>query len=110
MGGSKICFQRVPAHSQNVSVLGSLVFDMRDVLGQKAFLDLSDVTSHSLLARDCIAALYEHASPGRVASDHSISSYAKLIRDLLNYCSCVGVPKHFRMCDINTEFLLNYRA
>lgn len=76
----RVEFDRVPASDSNIRTLGSLVFDMRDTLGSKAFVDLHAVTPHKLLARDLIAALYEHAAPSMIGSDYSIQTYGTVIR------------------------------
>jgi len=110
MGDNKITFQPVPETTHNVRILGSLVFDKRSELGHRALIDLTDISSHLLLARDCIAALYEHSSPDIIASDYSIGSYSKSIRDFLDYCQYKAVPDDFRMIDVTFEFLLDYRA
>lgn len=110
MSSNRTDFVRVPEDYSNVTILGSLVCDMRGVLGPRAVVDFSGVTHHLPLARDCIAALSEHASPGRIASDYSLGGYGTAIRRLLEYCSVSAVPDGFRMRDINFEFLLNYRA
>lgn len=110
MADNKLGFECVPEGTNNVRVLGSLVFDKRKELGPKALLDLTDVTEFQGLARDLIAALYEHASPSRIASDLSLGAYHTVIRELLDYCSLRAVPNEFRMLDISYDFLLEYRA
>lgn len=111
MGGNKITFEAVPESTNNVRVLGSLLFDKRNELGSGALLDLTGITMHQTLARDCIAALYEHASPDRIASGLSFGSYNTSIRELLDYChNSAAVPNDVRMKDIDFEFLLGYRA
>lgn len=110
MGDNKIAFQRIPEDTNNIRVLGSLVFDKRKQLGPSAYLDLTGVTEYQGLARDCIAALYEHTSPSRVASDLSPGSYSTVIRELLDYCRQKALHDEFRMIDITYDFLLDYRA
>lgn len=110
VGNKRVEFDRVPASDSNIKTLGSLVFDMRDTLGSKAFVDLHAVAQHKLLARDLIAALYEYAAPSRIGSDYSIQNYGTVIRELLGYCSIVGVPDDFRAVNIGEEFLLDYRV
>lgn len=107
---NKITFESVSNNTNNVTVLGSLVFDLKVKLGPKAFIDLTKITSHQGLARDLIASLYCHASPGRISSDNSLSSYKEIIKDLLAYCETLKLPNDIRMIDINSEFLLNFRA
>ena len=110
MGNNQLTFDLVPKQLDNVSVLGSLVLDLRDVLGPKALVNFSGIGAHKLLARDFIAALYEHASPGRIASDYSLRGYGTAIRELLKYCSAIAAPDDTRMIDIDFDFLLNYRG
>lgn len=110
VGNNSVTFDRVPESANNVRILGSLVFDLRKSLGNKAYLDLTAVTKYRLMARDFIAALYEHSSPGRIGSDYTIGSYGGLIREFLDYCSAIALPDDFRMRDIGHEFLLDYRT
>ena len=110
MANKLVTFDRVPEEAKNVTALGSLVFDMRDTIGSYAYMDLRATARHQLLARDFIAALYAHASPGRISSDYSVRQYTALIRELLEYCSTEAVPDDFRMADIGFNFLLDFRT
>lgn len=107
---NKVSFKQVPDAFNNLSVLGSLVFDKRTELGQGAFLDLTSVSDYQLLARDCIAALYEHAAPSRISSAYTIQNYSGTIRHFLEYCRTTGVDHTFRMKDVSFEFLVGYRS
>lgn len=106
---NSVAFDRVPESANNVRILGSLVFDLRKSLGNKAYLDLTAIPKCRLIARDFIATLYEHSSPGRIGSDYTYGSYSSAIREFLAYCSEVGMPDDFRMRDVGHEFLLDYR-
>lgn len=110
MGNDRLEFGLIPEPTNNIRTFGSLVFDKRKELGSAALLDLTGVKEYQSLARDCIAALYEHTSPNRVASGLSIGSYSKSIRSLLSYCARKALPDGFRMVDITYDFLLDYRA
>jgi hypothetical protein len=110
VANKQVTFDRVPEAKKNVRVLGSLVFDMRETLGSSAYLDLRNVSQHQLLARDFVAALYKHASPGRIGSDYSVQSYIGMIRRVLRYCSTEGVLNEFKMADMDFEFLLSFRS
>lgn len=110
MSSGKVEFLEVTRQHSNITTLGGLLLDKRDTLGPKAVLDLRDVTGHFMLARDLLAALDEHASPGQIASDVSISGYGPAIRTLLKYCLEIGAPQKMRMHDIDTNFLLDYRS
>lgn len=110
MGDSKVSFEYIPQHRNNISVLGSLVLDKRDKLGPRAYIDLTDVVEYQWLARDFIAALYELASPGRISSGISLGHYLTAIRGFLAYSNQKALPNDFRMMGISCEFLLEYRA
>ena len=110
MGDNKLAFEFVPAGPSNVRVLGSLIFDKRKELGPKAYLDLTEVREYQGLARDFIAALYEHASPSLITSDLSLGSYGTVIRELLDYCGQKELPDDFRMMEITYDFLMDYRV
>lgn len=110
VSSGKVDFSVVTRPQSSITPLGGLLLDKRDTLGPKAILDLRDVTGHLMLARDLLAALDEHASPGQIASDISISGYSPAIRTLLKYCSDIGAPQKIRMRDIGDDFLLDYRS
>lgn len=109
MANRLVTFDCVPEEVNNVTALGSLVFDMRDTLGSSAYMDLRAISRHQLLARDFVAVLYEHASPGRISSDYSVRQYTALIRGVLEYCSTEAVSEDFRMAEIGSDFLLDFR-
>jgi hypothetical protein len=110
MANKQITFESIDIPTNNVSTLGSLVFDLKQSLGSKALIDLSGISFHQPLARDLIAALYHHASPSRISSGHSIQTYKDAMVDLLSYCAMLKLPDNFRMMNIDFEFLLNFRA
>lgn len=110
MANKLVTFDCVPGEVKNVTALGSLMFDMRDTLGSFAYMDLRAISRHQLLARDFVAALYAHASPGRISSDYSVSTYTALIQEFLEYCSTEAVPDDFRMAEIGFDFLLDFRT
>lgn len=105
----KMQFMLVPEGTRNVRHLGSLIFDKRQDLGEDALIDLTD-TELPLLARDLVAAMYEHARPGSISSDLTVGAYASAMRDILSYCRARGVSVDFRMSDLSFDFLLDYRA
>lgn len=109
VSGNQIAFAKVPESFSNISILGGLVCDMRDMLGPRGVVDLSDITAHQLLARDCIATLCDLASPARMASEFSLGGYGGAIRTLLKYCTAAGLPDDLRMKNINSEFLLEFK-
>lgn len=110
MGDEKLAFDFIAEDPNNVRIFGSLVFDKRIELGTNAYLNLTGVNRYQRLARDFIAALYEHISPSRVTSDNTLSPYSTCIRELLEYCSHKALPDEFRMMDITYDFLLDYRV
>jgi hypothetical protein len=110
MNNDRLEFEYIPQTPDNVRIAGSLVFDRRSELGPRAYLDLTGIETYQILARDCIAALYQHTSPSRVASDLTIGSYSTIIRELLDYCGKINSPSQFCMMDITYEFLMDYRA
>lgn len=110
MGDNKITFQLVPESKANVRILGSLVFDKRDELGPSAFIDFTGLPGYLPLARDFIAALYEHSKQDRIGSEQSIFTYKRPILEILSYCRHLKVPDGFRMKDLTFDFLLEFRA
>ena len=108
--GGRVQFSVVPEAARNVRHLGSLIFDREQDLGSGAYIDLTGEEEHQQLARDCIAAMYEHARPDTIGSELSVHAYATAIRELLSYCRAQKVPSDFRMRDLSFEFLLDYRA
>ncbi|WP_418135094.1 phage integrase SAM-like domain-containing protein [Aeromonas veronii] len=107
---SRVEFEKIPQTNNNIRSLGSLVFDKRNELGDRAHLDLTNISSHQVLARDFIAALYQHTSPSRIASDLTIWTYVQTIKEFLKYVDQKKLPEQFRMMEITYEFLLEYRA
>ena len=107
---SRVEFEKIPQTNNNIRSLGSLVFDKRHELGDRAHLDLTNISSHQVLARDFIAALYQHTSPSRIASDLTIWPYVQTIKEFLEYVDQKKLPEQFRMMEITYEFLLEYRA
>ncbi|MGL4354182.1 MAG: hypothetical protein ACRCTP_09780 [Aeromonas popoffii] len=107
---SRVEFEKIPQTNNNIRSLGSLVFDKRNELGDRAHLDLTNISSHQALARDFIAALYQHTSPSRIASDLTIWTYVQTIKEFLEYVDQKKLPEQFRMMEITYEFLLEYRA
>lgn len=110
MAIKKVEFKYIPEAKSTVHTLGSLVFDRRNEMGPKAYINLTNEDEYVLLTRDFIAAIYEYVKPCRISSQHSISGYAVMIRRILSYCRSIHVPPDFRMKDISLEFLLEYRS
>ncbi|MDR6419970.1 hypothetical protein J2801_002221 [Paraburkholderia phenoliruptrix] len=109
MPSNRTTFFEVPDEDDNVTVLGSLVADKRDVFGPKAIFFLEDPCSHPYLARDLLAALDEHNSFGEISSDLTYANYGKSVRGFLKYCLSKQYPDSFRFRDVSLELLLDYR-
>lgn len=107
---SKLAFDQMPQAIHNVRHIGSLVFDKRAELGPAAFFDLTSEQRYPLLARDLVAALYEHVRPSRIGSDLTVRAYATAIREVLTYCSEMAFPSSFRLIDLSREHVLDYRS
>lgn len=105
-----LTFEKVPERATNVRHIGSLIFDLRSDLGDTALLDLTSEPVYVMLARDCIAALYEHCRPGRISSDLTIHSYSNAIREILTYCGEKAFAPTFRLSNFSFDHLLDYRT
>src|SRR5690606_23331327 len=110
MTTKRVTFDKLSDLESNVHHLGSLCFDKRDELGPQAYIDLRNSASYPHLARDFIAALYEHTSPSTMTSDLSLGAYRTLIGCFQKYCVTANIPFNFRMKDIDSAVLEAYKA
>jgi hypothetical protein len=110
MNKPKISFEKIQVEDSNVAALGSLVYDDRQRFGPGAIVDLSDLKSYQLLARDLMAALYEYATPSRIGSGLTLRMYGTSIRYFIDYCASERAPSDLRLGQVDTTFLVGYRA
>lgn len=106
---NKLKFHEIPIASNNVKSIGSLIFDERSILGEKAYLDLRNVQSHPKLARDFISCLSQIITPNRITSALSIFSYATAIRVFINFCEINELDSDFNLSKLTNSILKEFK-
>lgn len=107
---NRIEFSKINRKPTNLITLGSLIVDKRDVLGRGAIIDLRASTTNKEMARDLLGSFTEYIDSGEGLRGITFGTYARSIRIFLEYCVNEGIPDNFRMKDIDSEFLVDYRT